>query len=118
MSQINCSSRLLAEATAGVAMVPAASGADVVRVGGPQIHVAFGFAATDMFVGWDVDGDGTDDGTVVAQRYGVGFGVTGSNLSFFDKSFRYPPYQLTMPVFVSSDMIGPAIASNYGLSDK
>lgn len=96
---------------AAIVAAPAVADAGVVRVTGRPIHVvADYYSNSTMAAAWDVDGNGQADGTVFASAFRLAFKETdGSNLSFFDKTFRNPPNDITMPVFATSDLVGPDV---------
>ena len=111
MAQYGYVSKLVGVA---VAAAPAVAEAGVVRVTGKPIQVVADFYGGGFTAApWDVDGDGQADGTVFAGTFALAFKEThGFNLSFFDKTFRNPPNDITMPVFAHSDIVGPDVPAS------
>lgn len=111
MFRYNYVSKLTAVA---IVAAPAVAEAKVVRVSGKPVQVIADFYSNGYTsAAWDVDGDGRADGTVFADVFALAFKETdGSNLSFFDKTFRNPPNDITMPVFATSDLVGPDVPAS------
>jgi hypothetical protein len=105
------SASLAAGAAGIITAIPVQADADVVRISGQPVQVLKEFIAPDVFMGWDIDGDGNDDANLFGLGWGVGLSgfalfSSDSGAAFFDRDFRYPPFVLTAPRFEAGDVIG------------